>query len=274
MGEQGSLTRLAREVSELVKTGGSRTLDGKTAVITGGGSGVGKAMAKLFAEGGAKVVVVDIVADRVNQVVAEIKSAGRKAEGLVLDLSGKSEPDRMVDSAAGSYGKIDILCNNAGIMDGVTPVAETSDELWERVLDTNLVAPFRASRRAIPVMLKHGGGVILNTASVAALHGGRAGAAYTVSKHGLIGLTRSIASSYGSKGIRCNAMVLGAVQTAIGLGGEPNALGLETLKKSFGTLPRIADPAEIAKLALFLVSDDSSYLNGSCVLVDGGWTVY
>src|SRR3972149_10747208 len=171
-------------------------------------------MAKLFAEGGANVMVVDIVADRVNQVVAEIMSVGRKAEGLVLDLSGKSEPDRMVDSAAGSYGKIDILCNNAGIMDGVTPVAETSDELRERGLDPSLVAPFRASRRAIPVMLKHGGGVILNTASVAALHGGRGGGAYTVSKHGLIGLTRSIASSYGSRGVRCNEMGRAAVQRA------------------------------------------------------------
>src|SRR3990172_951396 len=167
MGERGSLAKLAKEVSSLLKTGGLRTLDGKIAVITGGGSGVGKAMAKLFADDGASVMVVDIVADRVNQVVAEIMSVGRKAEGLVLDLLGKSEPDRMVDSAASSYRKIHILCNNAGIMDGVTPVAETSDELWERVLDTNLVAPFRASRRAITVMLKHGGGVILNTASVA-----------------------------------------------------------------------------------------------------------
>ncbi len=268
--ERGS--KLVERERELIKTG--VRLDGKTAVITGGGSGVGRAMAKLFAQQGSTVVVVDMVPDRVKQVVTEITTTGSQAEGLVQDLAVPSEPERMIDHTVRAYGRVDILCNNAGIMDGVHPVAETSDELWERVQNTNLVAPFRASRRVIPNMLQHGGGAIVNTASVASLYGGRAGAAYTVSKHGLIGLTKSIAASYGGRGVRCNAMVLGAVQTAIGLGGEPSLLGMETLKKSFGTLPRIADPMEIARLALFLVSDDSSYLNGSCVVVDGGWTVY
>ncbi len=231
-------------------------------------------MANLFASQGASVTVVDVVAKRVDDVVAEIGRSGGSATGMVRDLSMDSQPEAMIDEVIGKHGGIDILCNNAGIMDGAKPVAETDDQLWNRVINTNLSAPFKASRRAIPAMLDRGSGIILNTASVAGLFGGRAGAAYTVSKHGLIGLTRSIATSYGGKGIRCNAMVLGAVNTAIGLGGEPSQLGLDNLKKTMATMPRMGEPMEIAKLALFLVSDDSSFVNGSCVTIDGGWTVY
>jgi NAD(P)-dependent dehydrogenase (short-subunit alcohol dehydrogenase family) len=251
--------------------GNGSELQGKVAVITGAGSGVGRSMAKLFAERGATIVVVDVIGDRVKQVVEEI--GANKHTGMVRNLSSRSEAEGMIDQSLRSYGRIDVLCNNAGIMDGVKPVVETSDELWEKVLNINLNAPFWASRRVIPSMLEKGHGVILNTSSVAGISGGKAGAAYTVSKHALIGLTRSIAASYGMKGLRSNAMVLGAVQTAIGLGGEPSALGLEMMKKATAGMPRLADPIEIAKLALYLVSDDSSYVNGSCVVIDGGWTV-
>jgi len=250
-------------------------LEGKTALITGAGSGVGRAMANLFAKNGCAVVVVDLLPDRVSQVVAEIKVAGGKATGMAMDLSGKAEVDRMVDETLKSSGRVDILCNNAGIMDGVTPVADTTDEVWERVMNVNLNAPFRASRRVIPSMLKQGGGVIINTASVAGLFGGIAGAAYTVSKHALIGLTQNIAAFYGPKGIRCNAMALGGVNTNIGLGGgQPNQLGLEHLNKVASMIPRMAEPTEIAELALFLASARSGYMNGSCVVIDGGWTVF
>ena len=123
-------------------------------------------------------------------------------------------------------------------------------------------------------MLKAGGGAIINTASVAGLFGGVAGAAYTVSKHGLIGLTKSIAAHYGPQGIRCNAMVLGGVNTNIGVGSKaPNVLGMAHLNKVAGLIPRMAEPAEIAELALFLASKNSSYVNGSCIVIDGGWTV-
>lgn len=250
------------------------SLDGRIAVVTGGGSGVGRAMAELFAERGALVVVVDVVPERVSEVTREIEGSGRKVSGLVCDLAEKPEAERMISEVMGSQGRVDILCNNAGIMDRVKPVAETDDILWQRVLAINLDAPFRASRKAIPSMLKNGGGVILNTASVAGIRGGRAGAAYTVSKHGLIGLTKSIAASYGGKGIRCNAMVLGGVETNIGLGGEPSELGMEILNKSLGMLPRMVAPAEIANLALFLVAEASGFVNGSCIVIDGGWTVF
>ena len=249
-------------------------MKGKVAIVTGAGSGVGRAITILFAQNGANVVAVDVIPDRVTKVVEETKAMGT-VTGKVMDLSLKSEPGRMVDEVLASHGRLDILCNNAGIMDAVRPVAETPDDVWEKVMDINLNAPFRASRKAIPAMLKQGSGVIVNTASVAGMFGGIAGAAYTVSKHGLIGLTRNIAAMYGSKGIRCNAMVLGAVQTAIGMGGEPNPTGAAAFNKILGTIPaRIADPVEIARLALFLASDDGSYMNGSCVVIDNGWTVF
>jgi NAD(P)-dependent dehydrogenase (short-subunit alcohol dehydrogenase family) len=249
-------------------------IDGKVVLITGAGSGVGRAMAGLLAKQGGRIVVVDVAPARVRQVVAEISTPQRKAVGMVRDLSLRSQAEVMVEDVIDSQGQVDVLCNNAGIMDQGKPVAETDDVLWEHVLNTNLNAPFWASRKVIPHMLEKGHGVILNTASVAGIFGGRAGAAYTVSKHGLIGLTKSIAAVYGDKGIKCNAMVLGTVQTQIGLGGEPSKTGLEVMQKTFGTMPRVADPTEIARLALFLVSDDSSYINGSCVVINGGWTVH
>lgn len=249
-------------------------LDGKVAVITGAGSGVGRAMANLFAENGAAVLVVDVIQDRVDQVVKEARGKTKaKVEGMTVDLSLKEGADKMVEYAEETFGRVDVLCNNAGIMDGVRPVADTPDDVWEKVLSVNLDAPFRSSRRVIPLMLKNGGGVIINTASIAGLFGGAAGAAYTVSKHGLIGLTRSVAAHYGAKGIRCNAMVLGAVNTNIGVGGAPNPQGMEHLTKTMATLPRMGEPGEIAELALFLASSKSSLVNGSCIVIDGGWTV-
>jgi NAD(P)-dependent dehydrogenase (short-subunit alcohol dehydrogenase family) len=255
---------------------GEGLLDGKVAVITGAGSGVGRAMANLFAENGASLLAVDVVQARVDQVVKEAAPKAKgKVEGMTVDLSQKDGPDKMIDFAAKSFGKLDILCNNAGIMDGVLPVGDTTDEVWERVFSINLDAPFRATRRAIPIMLKSGGGVIINTASVAGVYGGFAGAAYTTSKHALIGLTRSTASEYGSKGIRCNAMVLGAVNTNIGVGSTtPDPKGMEHLMKVMPLMTRTAEPGEIAELALFLASSKSSYVNGSSIVIDGGWTVF
>lgn len=249
-------------------------LDGKISLITGAGSGVGRAMANLFSKNGSRVIVVDVIAERVKQVTNEIGSSN--SIGMVHDLSRKSEVEKMIDETLSSQGRIDILCNNAGIMDGVMPVAEVTDDLWERVMNINLNAPFWATRRVIPKMLQQGGGVIINTASIAGLSAGKSGTPYTVSKHGLIGLTKSTAVFYGNKGIRCNAMVLGGVETAIGLGSNtPNVAGLEILmKKGAATMPRMGKPEEVANLALFLASEDSSFVNGSCIVIDAGWTAF
>lgn len=236
---------------------------------------MGRAISQLFARNGCIVMVADVIPERVDQVVGEVRGAGGRASGRVVDLSRKDAADSIVDQTLEEFGRIDILCNNAGIMDGATPVADTTDELWERVMAVNIGAPFRVSRKAIPLMLRQGGGVIINTASVAGLFGGMAGAPYTVSKHALLGLTRSIAAHYGAKGIRCNAMVLGGVNTNIGVGaGQPNKQGLDHLMKAASMMPRTAEPAEVAELALFLASGKSSFVNGSSVVIDGGWTVF
>ena len=248
-------------------------LQGKVALVTGAGSGMGRAMAQLFAAEGARVVVDDVLPERVEAVVEEIGSSGGEAVGAVADVSKQEDVEKMVATAL-ELGRLDILVNNAGVMDRMTPAAEVGDELWRRVMAVNLDGPFYACRAAIPKMLEQGGGVILNIASVGGLHGGRAGAAYTASKHGLVGLTRNLAYSYAPQGIRANAICPGGVDTAIGVGGEPHQAGLQRMQLGAANMGRIGQPEEIARVALLLVSDDASYVSGAEVVVDGGWTAY
>ena len=246
-------------------------LKDKVAVITGAGSGMGKEMAKLFAAEGAKVVAADIVPTGVEQVVAEIIAAGGTATAVVANVAKEEDVEAMINTAVNNYGRLDVLVNNAGIMDRATPVADCSDELWNRVMAVNLNGPFYACRLAVPIMQKQGGGSIINTASVAGVRGGAAGVAYTSSKHAVLGLTKNIAAYYAKDGIRCNAICPGGVATAIGLGGEPHAEGLARLMKVAETSPRTAQPQEIATVALFLASDDASFVNGVALVADGGW---
>ena len=250
-------------------------LEGKVALITGAGSGIGRAMAVLFATEGASIVVTDVVADRVEEVVAVIKDTGGNAAGVVGNVALESDVENMIASAVNTYGRLDILCNNAGIMDRMLTITEISDEFWERLINVNLTGPFRMCRKAIPIMLDQGSGVILNTSSLAGLHGGRAGAAYTTSKHGLVGLTKNTAWTYADKGIRCNAICPGAVDTAIGLGDdEPSQLGFTRMCLGTSIIPRAGSSEELASVALMLVSDDGSFVNGAILAVDGGWTAY
>ncbi|AKA49314.1 hypothetical protein IX51_09605 [uncultured archaeon] len=251
------------------------TLSDKIAVITGAGSGIGREMAILFHAEGAKVVIVDIDGERLKETASLLHTDDEGVRSMTLDLMKPENTKKMIDDTVKAYGRINILCNNAGIMDGVKAAAETSDELWGKVFDINVNAPFRAIREVIPHMQNQGHGVILNTGSIAGLHGGRAGAAYTASKHALLGLTKHTAAFYGPEGIRCNAMALGAVETNIGYGAEkPSEVGIQVMQKTFPAMPAPANPKEIARLALFLVSDQSSYVNGSIVVADGGWTSY
>lgn len=243
-------------------------LDGKVAVITGAGSGIGLATARLFAAEGAQVVAVDVS----EKGLAQLAGIDR-VETVVADVANEADVDRMIATAE-RYGHLDILYNNAGVVDRILPVAECTDDVWERVLAINLTGPFYASRRALPGMLGRGKGVILNTASVAGLSGAKAGAAYTVSKHGLIGLTKNIAATYGPQGIRCVAIAPGAVNTGISLGGEPSTLGMATLTKTMALSTRSAEPIEVARVALFAASDAASFVNGTVLVADGGWLSY
>ena len=161
--------------------------DNQVALVTGAASGIGRALVQQFVAEGAAVVAVDIVEAALHQVVAELQSQGGKATGCVANISSDEDVERMLGIAASTYGRLDILCNNAGIMDLMTPAADVPLALWDRVLAVNLTGPFLACRRAIPLMLEQGGGRIVNTASEAGLRGGTAGTPYTVSKHGVVG---------------------------------------------------------------------------------------
>jgi NAD(P)-dependent dehydrogenase (short-subunit alcohol dehydrogenase family) len=240
-------------------------LQDRVAIITGAGSGIGLAMTQRFIEEGARVVAGDIT----DAGLARLEALAG-ATPLRADVTVRADAERLVATAEG-LGRLDIVCNNAGIVDRFLPVGELTDEVWARVLAVNLTGPMLLSRAAIPVMLRAGGGVIINTASVAGIAGSRAGAAYTASKHGLIGLTKNIAATYGADGIRCVAIAPGGVNTGITLGGEPSERGYAALNRTLPAMPRAGEPAEIANVAVFLASDEASFVNGAVIVADAGW---
>lgn len=251
-------------------------LKDKSVVITGAASGMGKEMALLFAKEGAKVIVADINGGAVDAVVQQIAAAGGQAAGVVANVAKEEDVSRMIDTAVESFGSLDVLVNNAGIMDAMMPAETVTDEMWTRVMEINVTGPMRAIRKALPIMKAQGKGVIVNTASVGGLYGSRAGIAYTASKHAVVGLTKNVGFQYGKLGIRCNAIAPGAVATNIGVGGsQPDEFGLAQAMAGMA-LQRtdVGDPAAIAAVALFLASDDSSFVNGTVVTADGGWTAY
>jgi NAD(P)-dependent dehydrogenase (short-subunit alcohol dehydrogenase family) len=252
-------------------------LQDKVAVITGAGSGMGKEMALLFGLEGAKLVLADISQAALDQVVAEVKQNGGQAVGVSANVAKEEDVQNMIETAVKTYGSLDILVNNAGIMDKMTPVTELTDELWERVIAVNATGPMRAIRKALPIMIGQGKGVIINTASIGGLYGSRAGAAYTASKHAVVGLTKNVGFQYADAGIRCNAIAPGGVETNIMADAgdmNPESRGLRKAMSGAGFNPRNGKPEEIAKIALFLASDDSSFINGTVITADAGWTAY
>ena len=181
----------------------------------------------------------------------------------------------MIDEAIGTYGTLDILVNNAGIMDNFVPAAAITDELWEKVFAVNVTGPMRAIRKALPIFVEKKSGIIINIASAGGLMGSRAGAAYTASKHAVVGLTKNVGFQYAKLGIRCNAIAPGGVNTNIGATiNNPNKFGMERAMAGINLNPRVGEPEEIAKIALFLACDDSSLINGAIITADAGWTAY
>lgn len=251
-----------------------KKLEGKVVIVTGAASGMGKSIAELFAKEGAKVVAADLFAADVEPVAESIRAAGGHASGLKCDVSDQEQVKRLIHAALIEFGSIDILVNNAGIMDDFTPLESVSDGLWEKVMAVNVNGPFYASRLAIAEMLKQGKGVIINIASIGGTNGGRAGLAYTTSKHALIGMSKNIAFMYAKKGIRCNVIAPGGVNTNIMKDANPNPEGAALCSSGAGSMPRMGEPDEIANVALFLASEDSSFVNGEVLTVDGGWTAY
>ncbi|MEI7556394.1 glucose 1-dehydrogenase [Candidatus Chlorohelix sp.] len=249
-------------------------LQGKVAVVTGAASGMGLAIATLFASEGASVVGGDWNEQRLNEAVKNIQSTGGVITGLHGNIADKDSAEGLVDLAISAYGRLDILVNNAGVMDYMQGVGELSDDIWRRVLSINLDGPMFTSRRAVQQMLKQGGGSIVNVSSTAGISGGAAGAAYTTSKHGLVGLTRSTAWMYATKGIRCNAILPGGTKTNIGETMPQDRIdptGAQRAGAFAALIPAFLDPIDIANLALFLASDESRYINGTVITADGGW---
>lgn len=250
-------------------------LQGKVAVVTGAASGIGEAIAKLFAQEGARVVASDISKDKLEQVVKEITDAGGAAVAAVANVAVEDDVQKMIDTAVEQFGTLDVLVNNAGIMDNFMPAHETTDELWERVLAVNTTGPLRTMRKALPIMMEKGKGSIINVASVAGVGGSRAGAAYTASKHAAIGLTKNVGYQYATSGIRCNAIAPGGVETNIGdTIDNPSKFGYERMMLGTQSNPRSGEPMEIANIALFLASDESSFVNGAIIIADSGWSAY
>jgi NAD(P)-dependent dehydrogenase (short-subunit alcohol dehydrogenase family) len=239
-------------------------IEGKVAVVTGAASGIGRSIARRFTAEGGLVVAVDLDEGRLAKVSAELE-----CESVVADISSESGIAAICDRE-----RIDILCNNAGILDSLTPLLDVDDELWHRVIDVNLTGPFKLSRAVVKMMVDQGGGTVVNTCSAASLSGGRAGCAYTAAKHGLLGLTRSVAWYYGDQNIRCNAIAPGAIQTKMHHRAPPHAGGLAKYSQYFGVMPEQGKAMAVADVALFLACDDSRYINGEIITVDGGWNAF
>ena len=249
-------------------------LKDQVAIITGAASGMGRAMARRFAAEGAQLVLADLQESKLVDVAQKLIDAGHQVATEVVDVSKGEDVARMVERAQSEFGGLNILCNNAGILDNLTPLHDTDEAMWDRLLGVNAKGPFLASRLAVKVMLDGGGGSIINTASAAGNHGGRGGAAYTASKHAVVGLTKSIAWFYGPHNIRCNAICPGAVMTAMASSFTPHPDGFERYSKHFPTVPPFGKARDIGDVAAFLASDDARYVNGAIIPVDGGWVAY
>ncbi len=244
---------------------------GRVAIVTGAASGIGRAVAIRLAAEGATVIGCDVDADGLDQTLKAITDSGQTARTVVADVSDQADVDRVL--AAVSEGRVDMLANVAGVMDFFLPVSELDDATWDRVLAINLTGPMRLCRAVVPLMVSGGGGAIVNVSSVGGLTGSVAGTAYVASKHGVVGLTRSIAYLYAEDGIRCNAVCPGGVETNIGRTAQPKVMwAYERLEKSFASAKRMAAADEIAALISWLGSGEASNVNGAVVTADGGWT--
>jgi NAD(P)-dependent dehydrogenase (short-subunit alcohol dehydrogenase family) len=252
-------------------------LKDKIAIITGAGSGIGRATAKIFAQEGAKVVASDIFTEGCQETVSIIKSTGGEAIMVKADVSKADQVQAMVKATLETFGQINIIFNNAGIELNAL-ITETSEEDWDRIINTNLKGIFLCSKYVIPEMIKVGGGSIINTASVAGLVGFNNLGAYNASKGGVITLTKNVAIDYGQYNIRVNCICPGAIETSMMerlfeiWGGDPEAIRQQFV--ALHPIGRLGKPEDIAYAALYLASDESSFVTGSALLVDGGYTAH
>ncbi|MEH2946460.1 SDR family NAD(P)-dependent oxidoreductase [Sporofaciens sp. JLR.KK001] len=248
--------------------------ENKVAIITGSTKGIGRATAILMAQEGAKVVITGTTEEAGSEVVSIIKEAGGDAFFQKTDVTSAEALDALVKAALDHYGKIDILVNNAGIGGSLANMNQITDAEWDKVLATNLTAAFQIMKLVIPVMENNGGGTIVNVASMASTAAGRGGIAYTTAKHGFLGLTRQISLDHGHTGIRINAVLPGPINTqmiARILEMPQHPLNMKIKMSPSG---RPGEPEEVAKAIAFLASDESSYIHGASLAVDGGYSIF
>lgn len=243
---------------------------GKTALVTGGASGIGEACVLAFARGGANVVVVDLNDELGTKVVTAAKQAGGDARFVRADVADPSSVEHMVDATLQAFGRLDCAVNNAGIGGEQNPTGDYSIEGWQKVININLNGVFYCMRYEIPAMLRQGSGAIVNMASILGTVGFANSAAYVAAKHGILGLTKSAALEYSKQGLRINSVGPGFIKTPLLAGSldEQTQLYLSGLHAT----GRMGTPEEVAALVAFLCSDDASFISGGYYLVDGGYT--
>lgn len=245
-------------------------LENKVAFVSGGGSGIGRAVAEAYAREGAKVVLSDINVAHGEETVKVIKDSGGEAFFIKGDSSSASDNKSMVEQIVAKYGQLDIACNNAGMGGPAKPTGEYEPEEWDRVIALNLNGVFYACRYQLEQMLKNGGGSIVNIASIHGQVAAPNSPAYTASKHAVVGLTKNIAAEYGQKNIRCNAVGPGYIETPL----LKDNLNKEMMQAIAAKSPmnRLGTAEEVAELVLFLSSEKASFTTGSYIISDGGYT--
>ena len=247
----------------------------KVVLLTGASSGIGYAIGKAFAAEGATVYAM---ARRIEKL-EDLKEDAKDLQGEIIPVAGdvvnEEDIDVAVEKALSEQGKIDILINNAGVLDDYKSAENITDEIWDKVMDINVGGVMRMCRKVLPSMVEKKAGVIINTASVGGLNGMRGGLAYVASKHAVIGMTKNIGYSYAEDGIRCVAVAPGSVSTEIGnTVREPDEKMLNKLMAGVQIFPIFGEPQQLAEVYLFLASDAASFVNGTTIVADGGWTAY
>lgn len=250
-------------------------LENKVAIITGGANGIGKAIATTYAQQGAKVALADFNEQALTATVAEFTAQGFDAFGVRVNVAIEEDVQRMVDDTVAHFGRVDILVNCAGVLDNMQAAHNVEDAIWDRVMDINVGGVMRGSRKVLPLFTEQGSGVIINLSSMCGVTGGRGGLTYTAAKHAVTGMTKNIASHYGKQGVRCNAIAPAQVETGMTQSIENyDMFGLQQATRGVSFMDRSAQPQEIANIALFLASEESSYINGVVLAADAGWSAY